>query len=295
MLLLGKAHAAPRATLRVAGDERGCPSPTQVATVLGTLLRETKVSASVAPPAPEDASVSDDGAQFRVMIAGRSRELTDAVRDCAERARQAAVFVALILDPPMVADGVEAPPAEKPPVARIATSSEPGPSFDLALGSFVQASPAVADRSAALTGGVATRVRWGQRFYVAGGAGASPGSLHFADVDTRAWWFPIDLAVGAAYRSSSFEVAGDVGPSLTVLSIAAENLPRATSNVRLDPGARLSVGARFWFGEKIALFVSTHATYLPRPYRLVVDGQGDVGATPGLWWGTTVGFVTRLD
>jgi hypothetical protein len=295
-LLAGTAHAGPRATLGVAGDERACPSPAQVTTVLRSLLRETKVVGATGAPASDDVSVADDGPRFRVTIAGRSREFDDAQRDCTERARHAAIFVALVLDPPLLADPVAEsapPPPEKAPPS--ALSRHERAALDIELGSFFQASPSDAERSATLAGGLGMRARWGRRLYVAGGAGASPGSLHFTDVDARAWWFPIDLAVGAAYRSSSFEVAGDAGPAVSVLSIAAENLPRATSNVRLDLGARLSLGARFWLSEKIALSVSTQGTFVPRPYRLVIEGEGDVGATPGVWWGGTIGFVTRLD
>jgi hypothetical protein len=296
VLQVGTVHAGPRATLGVAGDEHACPSPSQVATVLRSLLRETNVVTTKSASSSDDVSLSDDGSQFRVTVAGRSREFDDAQRDCTERARHAAVFVALVLDPPLVADPIveSAPPPAEKPAAPIVSSREHA-AIDLELGSFFQASPAAAERSAALAGGVEMRGRWGQRIYVAGGVGASPGSLRFADIDTRAWWFPIDLAVGAAYRSSSFEVAGDFGPSMTVLSIAAENLTRATNNVRLDLGARLSLGARFWLSEKIALSVSTQGTFIPRPYRLVIEGEGDVGATPGVWWGGTIGFVTRLD
>ena len=62
-----------------------------------------------------------------------------------------------------------------------------------------------------------------------------------------------------------------------------------------DAGGRASLGGRFWLSEKIALFVSAQTMVFPHPYRLVIEGQGDVGATPGLWWGGTIGFATRLD
>lgn len=287
------------------GDERACPAPSQVAALLGSLLRGTKIVTSPEPPGnprrnaaagPDDATISDDGSRFRVEIAGRERVFSDPERDCIERARQAAVFVALVLDPPLLADRVTIePPSEKSAPTATAPARGSGPRVDLELGSFFQTAPATAERSAALSGGVAARARWGQGFYLAAGAGASPGSLHFTDIDTRAWWFPIDVAAGLAYRSSSFEVAGDLGPAVTVLRITADNLERATSNIRLEVGARTSLGARFWLGEKIALFVSTDAVVFPHPYRLVIEGQGDVGATPGLWWGGAMGFVTRLE
>ena len=295
-LVATPASGAPRASLHISGDDRACPAPAQVASVLAPLLRGTKISSAPGSSGPEDASVSDQGSKFRVEIAGRERVFSDSERDCTERARQAAVFIALVLDPPLVADRslVETPP-EKP--APIVTPSRPrsGPNLDLELGSFFQSSPAAAERSAALAGGVVARARWRQSFYLSAGAGVSPGSLHFADVDARAWWFPIDVAAGFAYRSSSFEIAADLGPALTILSITAENLDRAESNVRLDVGGRASLGGRLWLSEKIALFVSAQTMVFPHPYRLVIEGQGDVGATPGLWWGGTLGFVTRLD
>jgi hypothetical protein len=130
---------------------------------------------------------------------------------------------------------------------------------------------------------------------LASGVGVSPGSLHFTDVDMRAWWFPIDVAAGVAFQSSSVELLGDLGPEASVLSISADNLDRAEHNVRVDLGARASVGARFWLSEKIAVLVATHAAVFPHPYRLVIDGEGDVGSTPAFWWGAMIGFVRRVD
>src|SRR5882672_4276079 len=129
------AHGAARASLRIAGDVRACPAPSQVAAVLGTLLRGTKIAGTSGLPGPDDASVSDEGSKFRVEIAGRERVFDDAERDCTERARQAAVFVALVLDPPLVADRSAAePPREKPAPVVASQRSRSGPSLDLELG-----------------------------------------------------------------------------------------------------------------------------------------------------------------
>jgi hypothetical protein len=107
------AHAAPPPALRVVGEEGACPSPTQVAFVLKRLLRQTRVTSESAAPLPDDAAIVDRGTEFRVTIAGQERSFADPARGCAERAQNAAVFVALMLDPPMIAD-LTAPDPPRP-------------------------------------------------------------------------------------------------------------------------------------------------------------------------------------
>src|SRR5260221_11730334 len=153
--LVAPGHAGSRLSLRVAGDERACPAPSQVAAVLAPLLRGTKVAGGAGSPGPDDALVSDDGSKFRVAVASREREFNDAERDCTERARQAAVFIALVLDPPLVADRSMAEPQPEKPAPIVASPRpRPGPNLDLDLGSFFQSAPGASDRIAALPGGL---------------------------------------------------------------------------------------------------------------------------------------------
>src|SRR5205814_3430832 len=65
--------------------------------------------------------VSDLGDRFEVVALGQTRQYADPNRDCAERARVAAVFIALTVMPPMFA--MPSPPA--PPAARVVAPPPP--------------------------------------------------------------------------------------------------------------------------------------------------------------------------
>jgi hypothetical protein len=301
LALAPAARAAPPSALRVGGDEGTCPSPKQVASVLKRLLLRTQVTADAGPLGTNDAIIDDQGSQYRVTVAGQERSFVDAERGCAERAQNAAVFVALILDPPMIA---EAPPEPVPAPVPLAPVPEqarkPSPATDtlrweLALGGSVLVSPAVTGRSTAVAGGATAWVRGKRAFHLGFGAGVLHGVLHFSDADADAWWFPLDLAAGFTVKSAAWEVGAELGPSAAVLSILGENLAQAERQVRLEFGARASVVGRFWLDKKIALFASVEGIARPSPYVLLITPQGAVGETPSLWIGGSAGVSTSLE
>ena len=65
--------------------------------MLAPLLREAAFSAPALPP-----RVTDLGDRFEVAVAGQGGLYTDINRDCVERARIAAVFIALVLTTPTI-------------------------------------------------------------------------------------------------------------------------------------------------------------------------------------------------
>ena len=78
------------------GDS-SCPLPEAVAAELATLIPSDRLAETAR--APGAIQLADLGPLFRVIAAGRTREYRDEGRDCAHRARVAAVFVALALAP----------------------------------------------------------------------------------------------------------------------------------------------------------------------------------------------------
>ena len=65
-------------------------------------------------PAPV-VEIVDLRVPFHVVVSGRVRAYRDEARDCTQRARVAAVFVALTIDPAFIAAATPAPPAAPPP------------------------------------------------------------------------------------------------------------------------------------------------------------------------------------
>ena len=90
-----------------------CPRPELVLAELATLLPpdrlSTRLRALTGAPAVE---LIDLGVPFQVVVGGRVREYRDEARDCTQRARVAAVFVAMTIDPASIA-GVPRPAAAR--------------------------------------------------------------------------------------------------------------------------------------------------------------------------------------
>jgi len=120
--LLGKtgaAQAAVDAADRLFGGTSSCPSPAAVRGEVETLVPRERLNtrlraASLAGAAPVE--VVDLGVRFQIVAAGNTREYRDEARDCAHRARIAAVFVVLVIDPAAIlTETAAAPPVPAPP------------------------------------------------------------------------------------------------------------------------------------------------------------------------------------
>jgi hypothetical protein len=299
------ALAAPPPSVRMVGEETACPTPAQVVTVLRRLLPRTKVTAESGPAAPADAAIKDEGSHYRVSIAGQEREFVDNARQCAERARHAAVFVALVLDPPMIPEPSDAPPAPPaaappslPPAERAATPSPAPATFtalDLTLGAALQVAPSAGERRTTVATGVMAWARAKRGLHVALGAGVLRGAFEFHGVVADAWWIPIHLAVGMGFESDRWEIGAELGPSVNFLSVLARDLAQAQNQIRLEWGARAAGFSRFWFSKNIALYLSGEALVRPSRYALLIDPEGQVGLTPVLWWGGSAGLSFKLE
>src|SRR5438067_1087137 len=91
--------AQARETVRISGPSE-CPPAADVARELRSILPRMRVV--VAPNGPSEVRISDERSRYRIAVAGSERELVDEGRRCEDRARAAAVVVALALEPPAV-------------------------------------------------------------------------------------------------------------------------------------------------------------------------------------------------
>jgi hypothetical protein len=296
------AHADPPPSLRVVGQDATCPTATQVATVLVRMLPRTKITAETGPPGAAEATVSDQGPRFRVTVAGQERSFDDGAHQCPERARHAAVFVALVVDPPAIAELLSEPPAAPAPVVSPVDAPRPPPErrpsgwqWDMALGAALLVAPEGENRRSAVAQGVAAFARGKRGFHLAFGAGLLHGALRFDVADADAWWIPIDVAAGFTARTAVWEIGAEVGPSASILSIAGENLKQARRQVRLEVGGRVSAWSRFWFTKQFGAFLSAEAVFRPFPYVLDIDPRGGVGEMPALWLGASGGVTVALE
>ena len=100
---------APNNAQKTDGEQTsGCPTREAVAAALSPALAHIRPNLD---PLPSDFRLADLGDAFEVTVGGQVQRYADAARDCAERARVAAVFVALAMNPPSLE-----PPRPPPPV-----------------------------------------------------------------------------------------------------------------------------------------------------------------------------------
>jgi hypothetical protein len=308
-LVAGPVRGEPPPELRVVGDEGACPSPAAVVGFLGRLLPQSHLTTASGPARPEDVAIADAGPTFRVSVAGQERPFTDPPRECTERARNAAVFVALVLDPPALpALPTPAPPAPGPPPAPPVheaprapappSAERPAPEGRLLLDAspIVGLAPGSGAQNLPVAIGAALGLRWRRAPYVGLSVGAfAPTLLRFQSAEARATRFPLDLSVGVAAGGRPWEVAAELGPSATILSLRGDNLDNNKRQVRLELGARAAVALRFWLREKNALFLSFETTWFPRPYALEIRPQEHVGTTPPWWLGASIGVSFEIE
>jgi hypothetical protein len=283
ILLLGLiAAVSPPLPVAVTGD---CPSAAAVTAALGAALgSEAKAGAADVP------RVTDQGDRFSVAALGQSRQYADPARDCDERARAAAVFIALVLNPPASpAPGVQ--DGAVPQAAVVAPPPAPASErwIDLAAAARVDGGPP----ETSATFGVEARTAAGWRWLglVATAGVLAPTESRFSSVTVRQQRFPLSVAITARREvSPRLAVAGAVGAALVPLTLRGEALDGASQAMRLDAGIRLAVELRIRATQRLAPFVDVHAEVFPRAYQLDVDPLGTVGSTGRLWVGTSIGL-----
>lgn len=301
-----EALAAPPPSLEVQGPADACPSPRALIRELGQLLPQTRL-ASEPDGSGESVRIADLGDAFSVSVAGETRRFDDASRQCAERARLAAVFVALVLDPLNVPSEESNPPP--PPPAPAQPPAEPEPTaapppapapaaanVDLELGPLLWVAASSTSANVPRAGGMAARLRWGGGLALSlGVAGLLPAHLEYERASVEAVWLPFDVSLRVGQRLDAWELGAELGPIAAWLSVAGQEVPEARSGSRLELGARLGASVRYWASPDIALVLSGHVASFPRPYRLELAGLGEVGRTPSLWIGTSIGAVIDFD
>lgn len=271
-----------------------CPRPDEVWSALETLMPRERLEARARERLRSALPVEivDLGVPYRVIAAGRVREYRDEARDCAQRARVAAVFVALALDPAEFT--VEIAPPAAPPESRPPQAVTPPPPAARAarfeLGAIVQAAPATSG-DGAKTGGLALRAALGRGALalVAGASALAPGDLDAGGQRVRQWRLPADIGVRGTLPGRQIELSGEVGLAAAWLTERALDVVTARSRSAFELGARVAAVVRFRPAARLAPFVAVHAEAIPSPAALYVLPRGVVGHTPSLWIGLTAG------
>jgi hypothetical protein len=307
-----RGSAAPPPPLPVVEATGACPGADAVRAALLPLAGQ------VGPqPAGMAAHVTDLGSRFQIAAAGQSGLFIDAGRDCAERARVAAVFIALALNPPTLQARAPVPPAAAPApasgAAAVAAPAAVRDGADLARAMAPVATPPPSRRWFALAvvarldgastdGAGAVDVGGGPEVRAAAGRGAfgaaagasllSPTTKAFGSVPVRERRFPFSLSATARHAlPARLAIAGDLGVALVPFTLQGQQLGAPAPATRLDVGAHVAVALRLppvwgW----VAPVFDVHADYFPRTYELSVNPLGTIGSSSHLWLGASLGL-----
>jgi hypothetical protein len=279
----GAARAAHR--VAVHGAESGCPSADSFAAELRTIFADVVIADDFGLRV----ELQDAGADYRVIAGGAERQFSDASRRCDERARKAAVFVALVLEPPQV----DLPTVAAP--AAIVAGPRRRWLAELEVGGLFDAAPR-ADTNSLFAGGAQARLFAGARYVgaIVAVSGESPTELELRGARARLTRVPFDAGVRARLRRGKLDLGLDGSLVLAYQSSRGLDAALGVEQSRLEVGIRLAVKAQYWAWARVAPFLALQTEIIPRPYELVLPGAGVVGTTPQYWVGTVAGVALAL-
>jgi len=269
----------------------GCPSGRAFTAALQTIFPD----ANFVTDGREESlrvELSDVGADYRVRVGTVQRDFTDAAMRCDERARKAAVLVALALEPPTV---------EVPPVAGARKSEVDSnrhvrlPSVQLEIGGVFDAAPRSVSNSL-FSGGAQVRLFVGARYVgaVVGIAGLSPTTLQVTGARARLARVPIDLAVRGQLRRGRLALSLDAGVVIAIQITNGLDVAPSLEETRMEVGVRIAAKVEYWAWKRVAPFIAIQGEYVPVPSDLVLPAAGIVGTTPQFWVGGALGLALRL-
>ena len=292
------AQAADPAAL--VGGDSSCPTPAAVwqnlvPLVPGDLLvNRLRVAGGPTPPV----QVIDLGTSFLVIAGHRVREYPEPARNCAERARFSALFIAIATGADPASVGAAAvPPARPEAVAAVAAQPGGGPRQPrLRLDLGATAAATLGGGEATIAPGLAVRIGFGMGRLVPVAAlsfvGPADGSA--GGVDIRQWQGTADLDLRSGLRPiGALRAYVELGAVLEVISDRPTNLAAAQSQLSYAVGPRVAVGVLMGTHARLSPFLLVHGAWFPgAPERFALPA-GDlgraapwnVGATGGVSWG----------
>lgn len=285
---LSRANESPPLNLAVSSQ---CPSRELIASELAPLLGERAPELDTSVPI----EISDAGDSYRIRVATAERQVNDPQRDCHERAKVSAVFIALNLparppEPPL-AQAPEPPPRPEPPPA-----VQPRPTqLVLQLLGAVEHALELPGTGKGLYVGAALR-REGFELTLNGGAFA-PLSIVVPERETTAyelWRFPSSLTIGFRTDARGFSLGIAAGLALDVLRFRGVDLPNPDSGLRLNPGFILTLPLRLHASRQLAAVLMPTLALFPRTYIVRLEPTRQLDESPRFWLGARIGLETSV-
>ena len=260
-----------------------CPSAKLLRDQLAALLpaaTRLAVNTDASPSSAIAASLRDHGIAYSVTADGVDREIDDPARDCAERARVGAVFIALNVQPKL------AQAAER--------EDDDNGGLQVELELFAAAAYSAEIDRMAPGGGAGVWLAleaWRFAFHAAVLAPADVGLEAAPGVSGDVALLRVPLVWSAAYlfEADALELGPALGLELDVLRMRGQGVERPETELRVNPGAAVGAVVRAPLGSALSAMFRLSLSGFPRAYRLKVDPSGQLGGTPRWWFGATLG------
>jgi hypothetical protein len=244
------------------------------------------------------AEVEDLGESYTVNVAGASREVRDPGRQCLERARVAAVFLALNLPPP---PPPEAAPRRQSPdrterdrAPRVVPHRDPH-AFDVRP--FALAETAWGAGVASTGVGLAASLRLGSMAVTLLGAATTSTTPYQADGEpTRFELRRLPLAALLGWETSVglLGLGAETGLALDILRFDGKAVPNAEQALRVNPGLRLNAVLRVRASRRLSAELMPIVAWFPRTYLVRVEPSALLAETPRFWLGLSLGLNCQV-
>lgn len=285
---VARASESPPLNLAVSSQ---CPSreliESQLAPLLGERARAPAMDTSVR------IEISDSGDSYRISVGTAERQVDDPQRDCQERAKVSAVFIALNLPA-----GAGEPP---PPQAPQRPSPQPGPpamqpsqtQVVLQLLGSVEHAPELSGTGKGLY--VGASLRRGRVDLTLHSGIFAPLSVVGTERQTAAyelWRFPTSFTLGFSTdgRALSLGIAG--GLAFDVLRFRGIDLPNPDSGLRVNPGFLVALPLRLHASRQVAAVLMPTLAIFPRTYIVRLEPTRSLDESPRFWLGARIGLET---
>jgi hypothetical protein len=300
------AHAADAAVaqaeeLHIEVAAGACPDAGQLGQALTPVLEPSVTLVFEATASTtRSARVTDEGQAYAIEIDGERREVADTRRDCVERARVAAVSIALNMQAARPEPPKEPEPEPEPQEPEEPEEPEPpplAPGFGAAL--FALGEHATDVGRTAFGAGASLFYAGAPFRFELSAAVLAPIALALTprdDVRGRVDLMRVPLGLTASYllRVGAFELGPLLGLALDVLHMKGQGVARPQTELRLSAGVVLGASVHLWISRHIGLFLQAQMRAFPRAYRLAVEPTGALGQTPRVWLGAQLGAEARF-
>ena len=290
-----------------------CPSRDSIGVAVQALLGESRLSSEEL----NLVEVVDLGARYVIKVKGRVREYTDESRDCAKRARVAAVFVALTLAPPDIGASDEGPwpksdvplpeatpqgstlppAAPTPPVQPVPVPAAPSVSASpksWTPGVEIGVSAAIAPRSDKTLfdlGGqfkfVFSSPQWG---LLLGANIPTASTLMLESIRIQQARYSAILGVRFNLHTEQIRGALDICAMSALLRLRQLDLPNANTTTSVESGLHLGT---VWAlsGRLVSPYVGGYAEFIPATIPIAVEPRGIIGHSSAVWLGLSAGMA----